>query len=278
MQERRSSLQVPFSTSRKRPQPTPDNAGVQGDFGVSDVKHTPENDDFQGPSRARTFPHGLLGRANKRNSMPSSVINPTYNLSDTNLVPVSPQVPIGYGTPSSTASGPTSALFPQQLGDPNIPDLRAVMFPSDNPFAYPNQPMSTLEGTQYMSPEEQQDNFSAGTSEHDYHITNQMNTHIPPDLSFNDLNNSVYTNNLGQDYHQNGHFSAPMGATNYPVTSMEGAMGMSAMSDPQEGFWAQMNKQGIRTGMTPSAVNLDELFGGESWSNVWSEQNFSRPL
>lgn len=153
------------------------------------------------------------------------------------------------------------------------------MFPSDNPFAYPNQPMSALEGTQYMSPEEQQENFSAGTSEPEYHLTNQMNAQLPPELSFNDLNNSVFTNNLAQQYHNNHNteFSASMAPTNFSASSVEDTMGMSGMTNPQDEFWTQMNKQGIRTGMTPGAVNLDELFGGEGWANVWNEQNLSRP-
>jgi hypothetical protein len=34
-----------------------------------------------------------------------------------------------------------------------LPDMKPVMFPSENPFAYPNQPMSMLEAQQIMSAE-----------------------------------------------------------------------------------------------------------------------------
>ena len=37
-------------------------------------------------------------------------------------------------------------FFPNLAG-PGVPDLSAMMFPSADPFAYPNQPMITLENT-----------------------------------------------------------------------------------------------------------------------------------
>ncbi|KAJ5541464.1 hypothetical protein N7494_006540 [Penicillium frequentans] len=41
---------------------------------------------------------------------------------------------------------PSSLAWSQQFTNPsNLPDLMPIMFPSDDPFAYPTQPMSTLE-------------------------------------------------------------------------------------------------------------------------------------
>jgi hypothetical protein len=41
---------------------------------------------------------------------------------------------------------PSSLAWAQQFNNPNnVPDLMPIMFPSDDPFAYPTQPMSTLE-------------------------------------------------------------------------------------------------------------------------------------
>lgn len=41
---------------------------------------------------------------------------------------------------------PSSLAWAQQFNGPNnVPDLMPMMFPSDDPFAYPTQPMSTLE-------------------------------------------------------------------------------------------------------------------------------------
>lgn len=276
MRERSFSLQAPVPPSRKRPQPESENIGIQGNLSSPNIKPVMDHGDIQDPVRAMTFPHGLLGGANKRNSTPDSGVNSNNNKINMNVPqPLPFQGPATYGTSTSTAPGQAPALFVQQLGDSNVPDLRAVMFPSDNPFAYPNQPMSTLEATQYMSPEEQE-SFSAGASEPEYHIAHQMNSQLPPELSFNDLNNSVFTNNLPQQFHNGIDFSGSR-PTTFSVSSVEDTIGMNGMANTQEDFWSQMNKQGLQTAMTPGAVNLDELFGGDGWTNVWNEQSFSRP-
>lgn len=277
MRERSASLQTPVLPSRKRPQRSSENPGIQGNFSSPDIKSTLKHEDFQAPSRARSFPHGLSGRTNKRNSMPVPGIKPENNVGDAHGLPqMVSQGPMTYGTQTSNAADQAATLFPQQYGNLNFPDLRAVMFPSDNPLTYPNQPMSTLEGTLYMSPEDQQENFSGSTSEPDYHITSQMNAPMPPELSFNDLNNSVYTNNLAPQYHNSRDFSAPMAPTSFPMGCVEDTMGMAGMTNTHEDFWAQMNKQGVTTGMNNGAVNLDELFGGDGWTTVWNEQGFAR--
>lgn len=269
MEERRSTFNSPIRASRKRTQPSSDVVGSPADFSAAEVQPAQGTEDFPGPDRARTFPYGYLARVTKRNSMPNSMVNPALNIETHLHQPMTPQGPIAYGTPSSSTSGSTSAPFGQQLADPNIPDLRAVMFPSDNPFAYPNQPMSTLEGMQYLSPEEQQETLPG---KQNFGMPNQLNnTQMPPELSFNELNNSVFGSNLAQEYHNNRHFSAPMGATNFPMTMDEG-MGIPVAQDE---YWPHLSKQAGAHGLAPGGVNLDELFGGEGWSNVWNEQSFS---
>ncbi|KAJ5818461.1 hypothetical protein N7474_004052 [Penicillium riverlandense] len=48
--------------------------------------------------------------------------------------------------PSLSQQEASSLAFSQQFNNPaNLPDLMPMMFPSDDPFAYPTQPMSTLE-------------------------------------------------------------------------------------------------------------------------------------
>lgn len=48
--------------------------------------------------------------------------------------------------PSLANQEPSSLAWSQQFNNPNkLPDLMPIMFPSDDPFAYPTQPMSTLE-------------------------------------------------------------------------------------------------------------------------------------
>ena len=48
--------------------------------------------------------------------------------------------------PSLANQDPSNLAWSQQFNNPNnLPDLMPMMFPSDDPFAYPTQPMSTLE-------------------------------------------------------------------------------------------------------------------------------------
>ncbi|KAI2792732.1 hypothetical protein POX_b02774 [Penicillium oxalicum] len=60
-------------------------------------------------------------------------------------------------TPTTSFSAPFSNQEPsnlawaQQFNNPNsLPDLMPMMFPSDDPFAYPTQPMSTLEADHFQ--------------------------------------------------------------------------------------------------------------------------------
>jgi hypothetical protein len=60
---------------------------------------------------------------------------------------VSPEAS-GVGTPESGSMGSQGVLphFSQPLGvSSTLPDLNAMMFPSEDPFAYPNQPMMELD-------------------------------------------------------------------------------------------------------------------------------------
>ena len=60
-------------------------------------------------------------------------------------------------TPSPLQSAPRQDMsafpFPQQVPgfDNSLPDLMPIMFPSDDPFAYPTQPMSTLEDDHFRN-------------------------------------------------------------------------------------------------------------------------------
>ena len=48
---------------------------------------------------------------------------------------------------------PGSAMYHNTPTGHGIPDLSAMMFPSADPFAYPNQPMTTLENRNYIKQE-----------------------------------------------------------------------------------------------------------------------------
>ncbi|KAJ5774022.1 hypothetical protein N7457_008918 [Penicillium paradoxum] len=97
-------------------------------------------------------------------------------------------------TPSMPNQEPPSLAWAQQFTNPsNLPDLMPMMFPSDDPFAYPTQPMSTLEddhfrhdrtglSSQYpfdstpgMGPATPGDPSSAGVSTPSFDFTNLPN-------------------------------------------------------------------------------------------------------
>ncbi|KAJ5130523.1 uncharacterized protein N7515_006562 [Penicillium bovifimosum] len=97
---------------------------------------------------------------------------------------------------------PANLAWAQQFTNPaNLPDLMPMMFPSDDPFAYPTQPMSTLEDdhfrhdqaglpsglpSQYpfdsvpgMGPATPGDHSSAGVSTPNFDFTNMSNFPLP---------------------------------------------------------------------------------------------------
>jgi len=180
----------------------------------------------------------------------------------------------GMITPSSTST-PFSG---SSMGNPNLPDMKAVMFPSDNPFAYPNQPMSTLEAQQSMGLEREQifNNSKGGMF-----ASSMFGRGQPPHLSFDNSAIPVYDQQAAahQQYLQQGRqMSAPLTIGNsfeLPEQMKRGEL--NRMLFPGDGYWAPMTKpEGERAGITTGGVNLDELFGGEGWSNIWNTQTFGR--
>ncbi|CAK37749.1 transcriptional regulator family: Fungal Specific TF [Aspergillus niger] len=133
------------------------------------------------PQRASTFPNQLLHRSTKSeaSNTPKSLddsaatrnvaTNPRHSQPPT-WFPSTPEPPAeAVSTPSETATNsvstrasPVSTSLPsgdsgasafnaQAFGNPgNFPDLMPIMFPSDDPFAYPTQPMSTLENDHFQ--------------------------------------------------------------------------------------------------------------------------------
>lgn len=144
---------------------------------------------------------------------------------------------------------PTSAI-PSVYGMQNayfgqgVPDVSAMMFPSADPFAYPNQPMTTLE------------NRNSIKQEHPMHVTMQ------------NLTNPTTTTN-GQYKTMTQAFSMPpytmQGQPSSYTQGFEPAMTMSTgepttASIPMQGTVpSQWSQQQPRAGM-----NYDQLFG-EDW-------------
>ncbi|KAF2139724.1 uncharacterized protein K452DRAFT_64661 [Aplosporella prunicola CBS 121167] len=159
------------AASRKRrqaPSPNPESKSMSG---LSE----PDLHDIQpaGPRRANTFPKNSTPEDTKRGgpfraSFPQPVdLTPSPQYGSTPESPFQATVPLRNIYPGVTAGlapspvAASSNLFPNpQFGfspvqnnfadrvsgiNPSIPDLNAMMFPSADPLAYPNQPMTTFE-------------------------------------------------------------------------------------------------------------------------------------
>jgi hypothetical protein len=139
------------------------------------LKNQQSTPEIPPPQRASTFPLQLLTRQSKEasntpkslddshgvgNKMYQSPVNtPTWVSSTpephTDTTTTSPEPFVADQARATTTASPmpmmhsrepSSGQIPtQQLANGNLPDLMPIMFPSDDPFAYPTQPMSTLE-------------------------------------------------------------------------------------------------------------------------------------
>ena len=280
IEERKSSLSTPSSSVSSKKRPSPQEAVVnranQSAPNVKSPQVSPETQPIS--ARARSFPHELSLNVGKRQSLPDSDALTPQTFDEQMLQDVKqPQLwGMGSGNTVMTPSS-SSTPFPGQshFGNPNLPDMKPVMFPSDNPFAYPNQAISTLEAQQILN-HEQPSNYSSPSSSGMYGMPNAQ---TPTSLSFDST--AVYgtPSQLQQQFMAPGRqMSQQMGqqiggAPSYDFS--QNPAEAAGMNFPGlEGTWSQMH--GGRTGLTPGGINLDELFGGDGWNNVWSNQQFSR--
>lgn len=155
--QKRQSSKAPVNLKRPAPSSKPINAKVHR----FPSEHSP-------PQRASTFPAQLMSRssATEASNVPKTlddhasprnigtwgattpelssgtISTPSETLTPDPINP--PSVP---SLPTSLPNQDLSALQMSQQFENigNVPDLMPIMFPSDDPFAYPTQPMSTLE-------------------------------------------------------------------------------------------------------------------------------------
>jgi hypothetical protein len=231
------------------------------------------------PSRARSFPHDLSIKSSKRSSLSESAALTPQSFDEQDA----PHQNVGdFESAGSTMTPTTSAApFSGLMGNPNLPDMKPVMFPSENPFAYPNQPMSMLEAQQIMSGEPTR-SYSSPISSSMYNLGGS-NAQTPTTLSFdsNPMPEFAGSFNVAPPLvHQGRQIGTPLsGGPSFDTTPhMDEPADLDAISFPSgEGYWSQMDRSGVgRTGLTPGGINLDELFGAEGWSNIWNAQSFGR--
>ncbi|KAE8386636.1 putative C6 transcription factor [Aspergillus alliaceus] len=159
----------------KRPAPSSSNK-------LANIKSPPAPPAMPPPQRASTFPIQLLNRSskeasnlpkslddnhprhNRSNSRPANTPPPWFSATpepptETISTPSETQATDSIPTSSNTSplpislssqEAPMGPFISQQFTTPsNLPDLMPIMFPSDDPFAYPTQPMSTLENDHF---------------------------------------------------------------------------------------------------------------------------------
>ena len=134
-----------------------------------------------------------------------------------------------------------------------VPDLTAMMFPSADPFAYPNQPMTTLENRHFIKQEDTMDpsiyNLAPTTSSSYDNLNPQMFGAMP-----------AYTLRGQQP--------------NFGMQDMNLQMGMSNADSAATTMSMQNNDANgwPRAPVCTPGVNLDQLFG-EDWGG-WMNQGY----
>ena len=176
-------------------------------------------------------------------------------------------------------SSPVSPSFPQDSSGPNppFPDLTSMMFPSGDPFAYPNQPTAAFEsqfsGQGNFGPNNLFPSFATLKSEAPSDSTpNDGNLFIPPSSSLEPNGNDASGDADVQLF-------GPM-----PMYMMQGQQ--SQQHQPNFGIQGpQHNQQSQQQGQQQQPqkienhqqgqqnVNLEELFSGEEWANIFGEHD-----
>lgn len=166
MQEGRQNPDIvskkrPFDSSQSAQQQHPMNQqkNAQASRSHPDVPSTDPGAPVNGGQRrSSTFPkHGA--------QMPTGLSAASFDNSWSNPMTDGPQTPTTNGfesnmmgqwnepNPSSAVNGGMQQFsMPQNFANPALPDLSAMMFSSgDEPFGYPNQPLTTFENTQQFA-------------------------------------------------------------------------------------------------------------------------------
>lgn len=154
MLKNRQSSKAPVNLKR----PAPSNVSAEPEPVSTPMRHTlphrsstfptqimPRPNATQVPSRPRQSFDNAQSGADNRPINKGTWITSTPELVTETITSPEP-TPATSLNPSFANPEPSSLAWPQQFNNPNnLPDLMPIMFPSDDPFAYPTQPMSTLE-------------------------------------------------------------------------------------------------------------------------------------
>jgi hypothetical protein len=201
-------------------------------------------------------------------------INPVYGRSPSqsssefydsvpSLTPSSTTSIGGFGMHQSDASqqrpGPySSAPMSNTFADPlNVPlsDVNAMMFPSTDPFAYPNQPMTTFENSHSQTFKTE---ASPTVGSLPFHVSNMdMKPHPAPFVPGMPVGPRRPNDSDVQLF-------GPM-----PMYLMHGAQQQGQLRYPP-----RPGPQNLQMAGTPESGNLnfDDILGGDEWANTFMDQ------
>ena len=142
-------------------------------------------------------------------------------------------------------------LLPTFAGQ-GVPDLSAMMFPSADPFAYPNQPMTTLENRHFVKQEHHMD-----PSSFDLPATSANAT----DVQYANVDAQIY--DQMSPYVMQGQPNGLMQGIDPSTSGNSGHPAVAPMTAPvgSTGVWPQRDQ---RQPDQVTGVNYDQLFG-EDW-------------
>ena len=135
-------------------------------------------------------------------------------------------------------------------------DLSAMMFPSTDPFAYPNQPMTALENRQFAKQE----------YPYDFNMYSQTKSTSSP--LFDDLD-AQFLGPMPQHLLHGQRSDNEMPSMNVPLDMMTGVVSNCTVNGGAS-HWAQ--QQGRQGEVTPG-MNSDHIYG-EDWSVGWMDQGY----
>lgn len=210
------------------------------------------------PRRVQTSPmDGTWPIQNSNSSQETpqySPYNPEYRrpsnvtfTASTNSTNLTPQTPSGPGIPPSQ---PATQPDITNLMSPSVPDLSAMMFPTSDPFAYPNQPMTTLENQNYIK---QEDGLFSPSIPTTASFPNQSF-----DAQFGAVQNFVLIPSSQQQPQQ------PDWALQGMMNGNDDMVGISPSWPPQQ--------SSATRGLAPTQGHYDQIFG-EDWGG-WMNQGY----
>lgn len=235
--------------------------------------------------RNNTFPKqnaGVPSNANGAFDQRLSFAAPSQS-SGTSSGPYTPSSPqFGQGPFSGGAvdTSPNELLnLPLDLTNPNLPDLSAMMFPSSEPFNYPNQPLTTFENNQFGKDQaffSNLNNVSAapmmssrpGTTMDNDNLEAQLYTLPPYMMQQAQQQQAAWNMTAPQAQHQQ--------QQQQQMNGMRQLSGQYAMDGGplggNEGWGGRTQGMGSNQGF--SGVNLNDIFGGEEWNGLLMDQGF----